>query len=32
MAVLASLAQLRDSGAITPEEFESKKAEILARI
>ncbi len=32
MAVLASLAQLRDSGAITPEEFETKKAEILARI
>ena len=31
-AVLANLAQLRDSGAITPEEFESKKAEILARI
>ncbi len=32
MAVLASLAQLRDSGAITAEEFEAKKAEILARI
>jgi uncharacterized membrane protein YdbT with pleckstrin-like domain len=32
MAVLANLAQLRDSGAITPEEFEAKKAEILARI
>jgi hypothetical protein len=26
------LAQLRDSGAITPEEFEAKKAELLDRI
>jgi uncharacterized membrane protein YdbT with pleckstrin-like domain len=32
MAVLANLAQLRDSGAITAEEYEAKKAEILARI
>lgn len=31
-AVLASLADLRDRGAISPEEFEAKKAEILARI
>ena len=29
---LASLATLRDSGAITPEEFEAKKTELLARI
>jgi hypothetical protein len=32
MAVLANLAQLRDSGAITAEEYAAKKAEILARI
>ena len=31
-AILASLADLRDRGAISPEEFEAKKAEILARI
>jgi uncharacterized membrane protein YdbT with pleckstrin-like domain len=29
---LASLADLRDSGAITPEEFEAKKQELLSRI
>lgn len=29
---LASLAQLRDSGAITPEEFDAKKQELLDRI
>ena len=29
---LASLAQLRDSGAITPEEYEAKKTELLGRI
>ena len=29
---LASLAALRDSGAITPEEYEAKKTELLARI
>lgn len=29
---LASLAQLRDSGAITPEEYEAKKTELLDRI
>jgi uncharacterized membrane protein YdbT with pleckstrin-like domain len=32
MATLASLGQLRDSGVITPEEFEAKKAELLGRI
>lgn len=32
LATLASLAALRDSGAITPEEYEQKKAEILSRI
>lgn len=32
MAALNSLAGLRDSGAITPEEYEAKKAELLARI
>ncbi len=32
VATLNSLAALRDSGAITTEEFESKKAELLARI
>jgi Bacterial PH domain/Short C-terminal domain len=31
-ATLASLAQLRDSGAITAEEYEAKKAELLGRI
>jgi Short C-terminal domain/Bacterial PH domain len=31
-ATLAQLAALRDSGAITSEEYEAKKAEILARI
>ncbi len=30
--VLASLADLRDRGAITPEEFEAKKTELLARL
>jgi uncharacterized membrane protein YdbT with pleckstrin-like domain len=29
---LASLAQLRDSGAITPEEYDTKKTELLGRI
>jgi len=29
---IASLADLRDRGAITPEEFEAKKAELLARM
>jgi hypothetical protein len=29
---VARLARLRDSGAITPEEFEAKKAELLSRI
>jgi len=29
---LASLAELRDSGAITPEEYEAKKTELLGRI
>jgi hypothetical protein len=32
VAVIASLAALRDSGAITPEEFESKKQELLGRV
>lgn len=32
LATLARLAELRDSGALTSEEFEAKKAEILARI
>ena len=31
-ALLSSLADLRDKGAITAEEFESKKADILARM
>lgn len=31
-ATLARLAELRDSGAITAEEYETKKAEILSRI
>ena len=29
---LASLADLRDRGAITPEEYESKKADLLSRL
>jgi hypothetical protein len=29
---LASLADLRDRGAISPEEFEAKKAELLGRL
>jgi hypothetical protein len=29
---LTKLAELRDSGAISAEEFETKKAEILARV
>jgi uncharacterized membrane protein YeaQ/YmgE (transglycosylase-associated protein family) len=29
---IRKLAELRDSGAITPEEFEAKKAELLARL
>ena len=29
---LASLADLRDRGAITPEEYEAKKTELLARM
>jgi hypothetical protein len=29
---LASLAQLRDSGAISPEDYEQKKADLLGRI
>jgi len=32
MATIAQLAALRDSGAITVEEFETKKAELLRRI
>lgn len=32
MAAIGRLAELRDAGAITLEEFEAKKAEILARI
>ncbi len=31
-ATLSRLADLRDRGAITPEEFEAKKAELLARL
>ena len=31
-AALADLAKLRDAGAITPAEYEGKKAELLARI
>jgi hypothetical protein len=31
-AALSSLADLRDRGAITAEEYEAKKAEILARM
>ena len=29
---LIGLAELRDQGLVTPEEYESKKAEILARM
>lgn len=32
MATLTSLAALRDSGAITPDEYETKKTELLARL
>jgi len=32
VAQIDQLARLRDSGAITPEEFDTKKAELLARI
>jgi hypothetical protein len=32
MATLNSLAAMRDSGAITPDEYESKKTELLARL
>jgi uncharacterized membrane protein YdbT with pleckstrin-like domain len=32
MATLGELAKLRDAGAITPEEYEAKKTEILARV
>lgn len=32
ISVVARLAQLRDSGAITTEEYEAKKAELLSRI
>jgi Short C-terminal domain len=32
MANLEGLAKLRESGAITPEEYEAKKAELLTRI
>ena len=32
MEQLRKLAELRDAGVVTPEEFESKKAEILARM
>jgi uncharacterized membrane protein YdbT with pleckstrin-like domain len=32
MATIAELAKLRDAGAITPAEFDEKKAELLARI
>ncbi len=32
LATIAKLAELRDAGAISPEEFEAKKAEILARV
>ena len=31
-ATLASLADLRDRGAITPEEYEAKKADLLERL
>jgi hypothetical protein len=29
---LAQLADLRDRGAVTPEEYEAKKAQLLARL
>jgi hypothetical protein len=29
---LANLADLRDRGAVTPEEYEAKKAQLLARL
>jgi uncharacterized membrane protein YdbT with pleckstrin-like domain len=32
LQTLARLAELRDSGAITPEEYEAKKTEVLSRI
>jgi hypothetical protein len=32
MATLTRLAELRDSGAITAEEYEAKKAENLSRL
>jgi hypothetical protein len=32
MKTLGDLAKLRDSGAITPEEYEAKKTDILGRI
>jgi hypothetical protein len=32
LQTLARLAELRDSGAITPEEFEAKKTELLSRL
>lgn len=32
LETIAKLAELRDAGAISPEEFEAKKAEILARV
>ena len=32
MATLTSLASLRDSGAITPDEYETKKTDLLARL
>jgi hypothetical protein len=31
-AQLKSLGELRDSGVLSPEEFETKKAELLARV
>jgi uncharacterized membrane protein YdbT with pleckstrin-like domain len=31
-ALLAELSELRDQGVVSPEEFETKKAEILARL
>jgi hypothetical protein len=32
MEQIKQLAQLRDIGAVTPAEFEAKKAELLARL
>ena len=32
MATLKSLAELRDGGAITAEEYEAKKSELLSRL